>query len=642
MKTTALIKRYFRWLNVPTLSLLALLQRTPVVQVATTAEEFVLNSPIGALLKSAAATLASLGAINSLVGATPLVPSIGSDSGTSVATGTAVSIGFTVSPTQTPIVSWQIGGTVPPGLDFSGRTTPGIVNVGSLLLSGTPTAAGAYPVTIQAFDASNAGGFSSAIYTYTITVTGGTAAAPTITTQPSSQTVTVGSSVTFSVAATGSPAPTFQWRKDTTNIAGETGSSLSLTNVQTTAAGTYTVVATNSAGSVTSIGAVLTVNAAPAGAPSAPTSLGGFASSATEVTLSWLAPSGGNAVQGYKVERATDSAFGAGLTAFNLSTPSTFYVDTSASGNVTYFYRVSSTNTGGASAPATAVQVKTPGATGTGATRFANIATRASCGTGNNVTIGGFVVAGGAKKKVLIRAVGPSLTAQGISAAEALLDPVIEVHKGAPVIATNDDWGTNANAAEITATGTRIGAAALLGSDTKSSALLTELDPGVYSFVASGKGGTSGVVLLEVYDADDVVGGSTFSNIATRAFSTTGNGVTIGGFVISGGAPKQVLLRAMGPTLTTQGIGASEVLTDPTIELHQGAPVIAVNDNWGDNSNVAAMNTTGARIGATPFDASDRNSSAMLLKLQPGVYSFIARGKTSPSGIVLVEVYDAD
>jgi hypothetical protein len=78
------------------------------------------------------------------------------------------------------------------------------------------------------------------------------------------------------------------------------------------------------------------------------------------------------------------------------------------------------------------------------------------------------------------------------------------------------------------------------------------------------------------------------------------------------------------------------------IELHQGAPVIAINDNWGDNANAAAIGTTGARIGALPFAGPDTQSSALLVNLPPGVYTFIARGKSDASGIVLVEVYDAD
>ena len=259
--------------------------------------------------------------------------------------------------------------------------------------------------------------------------------------------------------------------------------------------------------------------------------------------------------------------------------------------------------------------------------------------------IGGFVVSGSGGKRVLVRAVGPTLTTQGIGQSEVLLDPVIEVHQGAPVIDANDNWGDNSNVAEITATATQVGASAFAASDTRSSALLLLLQPGVYSFVATGKGATSGIVLLEVYDADAGTSSSSFSNIATRAYSTTGNGVTIGGFVISGTTGKQVLLRAVGPTLTKQGIAQGDVLADPVIELHDashGNVTIATNDNWGTNDNAASITTTSARVGATPLDASDTKSAALLRTLQPGAYSFIASGQSGTSGIVLVEVYDAD
>jgi arabinan endo-1,5-alpha-L-arabinosidase len=94
--------------------------------------------------------------------------------------------------------------------------------------------------------------------------------APGVTTQPQSQSVTVGASVQFSVTATGNPAPTYQWNLNGAAISGATSSSLSLTNVQTTSAGTYTVTVTNSSGSLTSSGATLTVNTAstPSPAPS--------------------------------------------------------------------------------------------------------------------------------------------------------------------------------------------------------------------------------------------------------------------------------------------------------------------------------------------------------------------------------------
>ena len=160
-----------------------------------------------------------------------------------------------------------------------------------------------------------------------------------------------------------------------------------------------------------------------------------------------------------------------------------------------------------------------------------------------------------------------------------------------------------------------------------------------------GKSSTSGIVLLEVYDADATASGSNFANIATRAYSTSGNGVTIGGFVISGDTSKQVLLRAVGPTLTTQGIGQADVLVDPMISLHDarnGNAMIGSNDDWGTNANAMEITAAAARIGATPFDGADSRSSALLVTLNPGVYSFIANGKSATSGIVLVEVYDAD
>ena len=274
--------------------------------------------------------------------------------------------------------------------------------------------------------------------------------------------------------------------------------------------------------------------------------------------------------------------------------------------------------------------------------RLVNIATRAYCGVGNNVTIGGFVITGSAPKRVLLRAVGPTLTSQGIGAAEVLQDPTVKVYSGAAVIAENDDWTTGGNAPAIAAVAVQIGASPLALTDAKSAALILDLMPGVYSFVASGKNAAAGIVLLEVYDADVVSSGSTFVNIATRAYCTTGNGVTIGGFVISGSGSKQILLRALGTTLTSQGIEAAEVLADPGIELYAGAAVMAANDDWGAAPNAAAIAATGARIGATAFAATDVKSSALLLPLPAGVYSFIARGRAASSGIVLVEVYDAD
>lgn len=279
--------------------------------------------------------------------------------------------------------------------------------------------------------------------------------------------------------------------------------------------------------------------------------------------------------------------------------------------------------------------------------RPVNIATRAYCETDDRVTIGGFVVEGSGPKKFLIRAVGPTLGTLGIPAADVLKDPFVEVHDSRTnaIIATNDNWGDNANAAQIPVTAQTVGATALAGSDAKSAALLLSMNPGVYTFVVKGQDGGSGIVLLEVYDAETANLTAKFMNIATRAYVKSGDRVAIGGFVVIGNAPKRVLVRAVGPTLGKYGLKPADLLADPVLELHDSMndnAIITSNDDWGTNGNAAAIVTTGARIGATAIDASDTNSAALLLTLAPGVYTAIAKGKDDSSGIVLVEVYDAD
>ncbi len=412
----------------------------------------------------------------------------------------------------------------------------------STLASGLINGAKSRTLTISAAKFSDAGSyrvvvsnsFGSIESSAAALIVGQTVSPPAIVSQPESKTVNAGAAVTFSVVATGDAPLSYQWRKDNNAIAGATGSTYTIPALTAADSGTYSVVVSNSAGTVTSSGATLTVQAA----------------------------------------------------------------------------------------------------------RLVNIATRAYATTENGVTIGGFVIAGHEPKQVLMRAVGPTLTTQGIGASEVLADPTIELHHGADMLATNDNWGDNTNAAAITSTAVRVGATALDASDTKSAAMLVTLDPGVYTFIARGRNNTSGIVLLEVYDADS--GGSSFVNIASRVRCTTNDGVAIGGFVISGNAPKQVLMRAVGPTLTTQGLGQSEVLLDPTMELHHGAATLATNDNWGDNANASAIVSVGARIGAAPLASSDTKSSALLMTLQPGVYTFIVRGKNDTTGLVLAEVYDAD
>ena len=114
--------------------------------------------------------------------------------------------------------------------------------------------------------------------------------------------------------------------------------------------------------------------------------------------------------------------------------------------------------------------------------------------------------------------------------------------------------------------------------------------------------------------------------------------VEIAGFVIAGSAPKKVLIRAAGPTMADFGL--SGVLDDPVLKLYQGQTVIYQNDDWGAD-NAASIKATAKRVGA--FDWADGSKdAALLVTLNPGMYTAMVVGKGSATGIALVEVYDAD
>lgn len=255
MKASLALQRRLHWINLPTAALVALLQRSPVLRVVAVAEEYVLSSRIAALLKSAFVASTSLGAVHSLAGATALSSSQASP--VSVAAGANVSIGFAITGTLSEPESWLVGGSVPPGLTFTGGVTSGTINAAQLLLSGAPTTAGSYTMNLRATDAGT--GLSTPTYNFTIDVTGAASSAPTFSTHPQSQSGGLGANLTLSVAAAGTPAPTLQWRRNGTDLAGATGGSLAVNNLQPQSTGVYLVVATNSAGSANSNAAIVGV-----------------------------------------------------------------------------------------------------------------------------------------------------------------------------------------------------------------------------------------------------------------------------------------------------------------------------------------------------------------------------------------------
>jgi hypothetical protein len=254
-------------------------------------------------------------------------------------------------------------------------------------------------------------------------------------------------------------------------------------------------------------------------------------------------------------------------------------------------------------------------------TELANISTRAFVQTGDNVAIGGFIITGSGPKKVILRAIGPSLTQYHI--ANALADPVIELHNSnRAVIASNDNWMDASNHQAISDSG-------LAPKNNLESAILTSLDPGAYTAIVRGVSNGTGVALFEGYDLDRTAS-SKLGNISTRAFVQTGDNVMIGGLIVSGASSEDVLVRAIGPSLTQYGI--VNALADPMLELHDSnGALIVSNDNWKD--------TQQTEIQATGLAPSYDAESAILRTLAPGNYTAIVRGKNNTTGVALVEVY---
>ncbi len=256
----------------------------------------------------------------------------------------------------------------------------------------------------------------------------------------------------------------------------------------------------------------------------------------------------------------------------------------------------------------------------TGNERLSNISTRAAVGTGENVSIGGFIIQGNGLETVLIRAIGPSLT--GLGVVGALADPILELHDGSgALMATNNNW-RDTQEQMIMATG-------LEPDDAREAAIWATLTPGSYTAIVAGRNATTGIALTEVYE----LGQSSvhLRNISTRGFVGRNDQVMIGGVIISGTDPASILVRALGPSLAQFGI--QDPLTDPGLELYdaQGTQ-IATNDNWKTSQQSA--------IEGTRLAPPDDSESAILAPLLPGNYTAVVRGANGGTGVALIEIYN--
>jgi hypothetical protein len=265
-----------------------------------------------------------------------------------------------------------------------------------------------------------------------------------------------------------------------------------------------------------------------------------------------------------------------------------------------------------------------------------NISTRAQVLTGDNVLIGGFIITGTQPKKVIVRAIGPSVKVNGQPVPGAMQDPTLELHDQNTVIATNDNWKIDdqtqqSQQAEIEATG-------IAPTDDRESALMRTLNAGSYTVVLRGKNNSTGIAVVEAYDLDSSAI-SQLANISSRGLVQTGDNVMIGGFIAgpSNAANTRVVIRGIGPSLSNFGVPTP--LQDPTLELHNSnGDKIATNDNWKIDDKT--QQSQQAAIQATGLAPSDDRESAILIELAPGAYTAILAGKANATGIGLVEIYN--
>jgi hypothetical protein len=268
-----------------------------------------------------------------------------------------------------------------------------------------------------------------------------------------------------------------------------------------------------------------------------------------------------------------------------------------------------------------------------------NISTRGRVGTGDDVLIVGFVTAGGSPLRLLGRGVGPSLEQHGVSG--VLTNPSMALHEGPTRIDGNDDWGDVPDTQWAVEEMGRVGAFDLLPGS-PDSLVLTQLAPRAYTAVISGVNGAEGIVLGEVYDRTPAVEFHPYTrltNLSTRGRVGAGDDVLIGGFVITGSVPKQLLIRGVGPGLISYGV--SGTLADPFVRVLRDGVTLAQNDDWAFSDEAEYVMAASARAAAFELDPQSKDA-ALVVTLAPGSYTVILSGADGGTGVGLVEVYDLE
>lgn len=280
--------------------------------------------------------------------------------------------------------------------------------------------------------------------------------------------------------------------------------------------------------------------------------------------------------------------------------------------------------------------------------RMINLSSRGSIERRDRIVIAGLVVHGPEAKPLLIRGVGPALSG---FVSQAAADPRLTLFREGVQLAGNDDWHTSAVAEQIAATGQRVGAFPL-AAGSADAALLVTLEPGAYTLHLSDASGTGGGVgLVEVYDAstEETAAAQRLVNLSSRGGVQSGHGTLISGFVVTGNAPKRVLVRGAGPALSAFGVSGS--LADPVLRVYNASgAVVARNDQWevpqplgpGNTAASAAELTAVVQAAGAFAFAPGSTDAALIVTLAPGIYTAHVTGAAGGTGEALIEIYELE
>ncbi len=499
------------------------------------------------------------------------------------------------------------------------------------------------------------------------------ALSPFITSPPLDQTVNAGSSATFRAAAIGTPAPAYQWSKDGAPLAGATGAAFVLATTSLADSGLYTVTVSNFAGTVTA-GANLTVRAPPVftAQPASQTATAGeavtFSVATTAVpvaTYQWrkngtpiagataasLALRGVTATDGARYDVVASNALGAAT--------SSAAVLTVITPDYTGYYR--GTFTSAASAPAgesnfvlfvrpnrTAALIGYPALPGPAfATTDLPIALNGSftqriTAGAQTITLQGEITPDGAVSGTVaelgvtlrgarVAAIGPAAAVAGLY---HFALPGSAAARGSLLVTPLGD------ATLIVVSGANLdaGSGALLPDGRLSITTRSQI-PFELRLADSALAGTvraNGITAPVSGAIETLVGREHLTNLAVRSI-TQNAAPLITGFVIAGTTPKQVLIRAAGPTLAQAPFNVPGAIGDPTLQVFRGNLIVAQNDDWGTPpANAAAITAAAARTGAFAFRVGSADA-ALVSTLPPGPYTVLVGGG---NGTVLAEIYE--